>query len=286
MSKNGFKILAGMLGVTLGVCSGLYFIGTTASAQAQPAAVSAPAIGAASSTMAAQPAGAAAIDPDAFAAAMQDYLDANPRLLQELSDRLQVVMELEKLETDRQIIDQHADALFNAEDAVVVGNPDGKTTLVEFFDYNCVYCRQAAPDLLTLLDDDPELRVVLIDLPILSEGSVAAAEIGLALSKLGAGAKMLDYHEALFQLTGQVGRAEALEAAEAIGFDRGEVLEVAVSDEIRQQLQQRIDLAQAIGVTGTPTYVLGRSILTGAVGAERLSAMIDGVDSCGDIVCN
>jgi protein-disulfide isomerase len=228
----------------------------------------------------------APIDPAAFEAAFESYLEENPRLLQRLSDRLNEELTLEKLAVDQAVIRANAQAIFEAEDAVVIGNPEGTTTLVEFFDYNCTYCHRSAPDVLALIAEDPDLRVVLVDFPILSLESIQAAEVGIAISQLGADAtQMQDFHTGLFSISGQVDREAAISEAVTIGFDENDVRARIEEPEVAAAIQQRIELAHTLGITGTPAWVLGESLVQGSTGKEPMAEMLENVKNCGQTVC-
>src|SRR5688572_13585129 len=120
-----------------------------------------------------------AIDAATLNPMIEDYLLSNPRILQRVSEALELEIRTAEAEQARAAIRANQDALFNDPDDVVLGNPEGDVTLVEMFDYNCGYCRQALPDLATLLAEDPNLRVILKEFPILSQESVDAARVGI-----------------------------------------------------------------------------------------------------------
>lgn len=225
----------------------------------------------------------AEIAPDTFAAAMEQYLLDNPKLLERLNDQMSEVLYREQVALHSRLISENATALFEAEDAVVIGNPDGDVTLVEFYDYNCSYCRSAAPDLVGLIEANPNLRVVLMDLPILSDGSVAAAEIGLAFAQQGGDVQ--SFHEAMWTLPAPADADAAIKIAESLDADIPDLLERAASDELRAALQRRIDLAQTMQISGTPSFIIGDTIVPGVAGQAALQAFIDNVEACGSASC-
>ena len=157
------------------------------------------------------------------------------------------------------------------EDAVVLGNPDGDVTVVEFFDYNCGYCRRAVDTMVGLMAADPEVRVVMREFPILSEGSVEAARVALAAHQQGAYEAM---HDGLLRMSGRADAASALQMAEALGLDMAQ-LEVDMADpSIDAHIAASQDFARRLGVNGTPAFVIGDRIIPGAVPLEDLQAAV------------
>jgi protein-disulfide isomerase len=172
-------------------------------------------------------------------------------------------------------IRSHADLLFRSSRQVTLGNPDGDVTLVEFFDYNCGYCRRALADTATLLRDDPKLKIVLKEFPILGPGSAEAARIGVAVRMQDpSGEKYLAFHQKLLGGRGRANRETALAAAREAHVDLAR-LEVDVSsDEVSKSLDEARQLGIWLGINGTPGYVIGNVIVPGAIGAEGLKKVI------------
>jgi protein-disulfide isomerase len=170
----------------------------------------------------------------------------------------------------------NAAALFSSPHQVTLGNPDGDVTLVEFFDYNCGFCKRALPDLLTLLKDDPKLRVVLKELPILGPGSLDAARVAVAVRMQDPGGeKYVTFHQALLDSPGPAGKEKALAAAKDQGLDMTRLEQDMASDEIVSTFKEDVQLASAVGITGTPGYVIGKQVVYGAVGVVELRRRID-----------
>lgn len=215
------------------------------------------------------------LDPQAFEEAMEAYIEANPKLLMRLNDNYTKVAQAEQQEATKKLIQDNASDLFEWDDAIVIGNPDGAVTMVEFFDYNCHYCRSVAPAVSGLVQDNEDLRVVLMDLPILSQGSVGAAEIGIALDQLGG--DFAAFHEQMFTLSGEANAEVAIKIAEDLGMDADELRARAASPEVRDALQRRIDLAKRMQVAGTPAFVIGEQLVPGAAPQEALQALIDDI---------
>ena len=166
--------------------------------------------------------------------------------------------------------------LFSSEHQVTLGNAQGDVSLVEFFDYNCGYCKRALPDMLTLLKDDPKLKVVLKEFPILGPGSVEAARVAIAVRMQDAtGQKYLAFHSELLGNPGPASKEKALAAAKDQGLDMTRLEKDVASDEVATTLDEDMKLAGALGIHGTPGYVIGNDVVVGAVGLAALQAKID-----------
>ncbi len=173
------------------------------------------------------------------------------------------------------VIAGNAGLLFSSPHQVTLGNPHGNVTLVEFFDYSCGFCKRALPDMLTLLKDDPNLKVVLKELPILGPGSEDAAHVAVAVRMQDAsGHKYLAFHQALLGDPGPASKEKALALAQAQGFDMARLQQDMTSNEVAVTLAEDMKLAAALGIQGTPGYVLGDDVIPGAIGFENLQAQI------------
>jgi len=225
----------------------------------------------------------AEIDPARLNPLIESYLMGDPKLLQRMSVALDETLRAEEQERAEVAIAEMRDAIFDAPGQVVLGNPDGDVTLVEFFDYNCGYCRAALPDLAALLAEDPDLRVILKEFPILSNESIDAARIGVLVAE--SGVDYWSFHEALFTSRGQVDKTVALAAAGELGLSPVN-LELQMGEErVARTIQTSYEIAQALGITGTPTYIIGNEIIPGAIGADELKARIANMRECGRTEC-
>jgi protein-disulfide isomerase len=171
----------------------------------------------------------------------------------------------------------NAAALFSSPHQVTLGNPHGDVTLVEFFDYNCGFCKRALPDMLALIKEDPNLKVVLKEFPILGPGSVDAARIAIALRMQDPdGQKYLAFHQQLFAVPGPASKEKALAVAKEESVDMPRLENDAASEEVAATLSEDSKLAAAIGIRGTPGYVVGDDVVFGAVGLAALRERING----------
>jgi protein-disulfide isomerase len=159
---------------------------------------------------------------------------------------------------------------------VTLGNPDGDVTVVEFFDYNCGFCKRALPDMLALIKDDPKLKIVLKEFPILGPGSAEAARVAIAVRMQDPGGqKYLAFHQQLFNAPGPASKAKALAAAKNQGLDLIRLEQDMTSTEVADTLTEDSKLASAVSITGTPGYVIGKDVVLGAVGITGLKHEID-----------
>jgi protein-disulfide isomerase len=226
----------------------------------------------------------AAIDPAVLNPMIEDYLMSDPKVLQRVSSALDDALRGEEEERTRVAMADMQDKIFNAPGQIVLGNPEGDVTLVEFFDYNCGYCRTALPDLAALLAEDPNLRVVMKEFPILSNESIDAARVAVLVGE--SDASYWDFHQTLFTTRGKIDKAAALKAAQDVGLSPVE-LELQMGDErVAKTIQESYEIAQALGITGTPTYIIGNEVIPGAIGADDLRERIANMRECGKTQCS
>jgi protein-disulfide isomerase len=148
--------------------------------------------------------------------------------------------------------------------------------MVEFFDYNCGFCKRAMTDMLDLLKNDGNLRFVLKEFPVLGEGSVDAAHVAVAARMQDkTGKKYLDFHQKLLGGRGPADKARALAAAKEAGFDVARIEKDMQSPEVKATIDENMKLAEALGVNGTPSYVVGNEVVVGAIGLDALKKKID-----------
>jgi protein-disulfide isomerase len=230
------------------------------------------------------PINTAVIDPAILHPMIEDYLMDDPSILQRMSQKLETEIRTAEAAAAKAAIASMQEAIFDDPDQIVIGNPDGDVTLVEMFDYNCGYCRGALPDLATLIAEDPNLRVVLKEFPILSKDSVDAARVAVLVSQQP-GADYWAFHRALFASRGAVTAQAALDAARTLGLNPVTLELDMQSDEVTAIIQKSYDIAQALNVSGTPTYIIGDEIIPGAIGLEELRLRIANMRECGATAC-
>ena len=163
------------------------------------------------------------------------------------------------------------DEIFNDPAAPVAGNPSGDAVLVEFFDYNCPYCRKAAPVLDELTRSDPKMKVVFKEFPILGPGSVFAARAALASQKQG---KYVAFHDTLYTFHGPINETSTLDVAAKVGLDVERLTKDMADPAIDAAIKKNIALAEALLISGTPTFVSRKQITPGLVDLEVLKQMM------------
>jgi protein-disulfide isomerase len=216
---------------------------------------------------------------------VRDYLLSHPEVLEEVSAELSKRQTAAEAAKHEAAVDKNAQAIFSSPRGVTIGNKDGDVTFVEFFDYNCGYCKRAMADMLDLMKADPKLKVVLKEFPVLGPGSVEAAQVAVAVRMQDpTGKKYLDFHQKLLGGKGQADKARALAAAKEAGLDMAKLDKDLASPEVRATLEENFKLAEDMGMNGTPSYVIGKQVVIGAVGVDNLKEKI-GVARCGKAVC-
>ncbi len=217
---------------------------------------------------------------------IREYLVRNPEVIQEVLIEMEKRQLAAEVERGREAILKNSAAIFNSTRQVNLGNPEGDVTLVEFFDYNCGFCRKALADKIELMKIDPKLRIVLKEFPVLGEGSTAAAQIAVSVrqqDKTG-GKRYFEFHQKLFATRGQIDKARALAVVREIGLDAGRAERDMQGAEARETIEEGRKLAEALGINGTPSYVVGNDVIIGAVGVQKLRAAINNA-RCGQATC-
>lgn len=221
---------------------------------------------------------------DEIGSIVREYLIAHPEVLQEAMAELDKRQQAAESEKHQAAVKDNANALFSSPNQVTLGNPKGDVTFVEFFDYNCGYCKHAMGDMLALLKD-PNLKVVLKEFPVLGPGSVEAAQVAVAVRMQDpTGKKYLDFHQKLLGGRGQADKAHALAAAKEAGLDMARLEKDMASPEVKTTLTENFKLAETLGMNGTPSYVIGNDVVVGAVGLDALRQKVS-MARCGKATC-
>ena len=216
---------------------------------------------------------------------VRDYLVSHPEVLQEAMAELEKRQAAGEAEKHQAAVKENAATIFASPRQVNLGNPQGNVTFVEFFDYNCGYCKRAMLDMFALMKEDPKLKVVLKEFPVLGPGSVEAAQVAIAVNMQDkTGKKYIQFHEKLLGARGQANKAAALAVAKEIGLDMARIEKDMASAEVKDTLQESFKLAEALGMNGTPSYVIGDNVVVGAVGLEALREKVN-TARCGKATC-
>ena len=201
---------------------------------------------------------------------VRDYLVKNPEILVEMSNALRAKQESQQAENDKTLIEAHAKQLFANQDPES-GNPKGSLTVVEFFDYNCPYCKRAMPEIDALLAEDGNIRLVLREWPILSEGSAIAARAALAARKQN---KYAELHNALMGARAKLDEQSVLRIAGEVGLDVEQLKVDMQSPEVEEHIATSLRLAEALGFNGTPSFVVGDQLIPGFVEKAQLAEVV------------
>ena len=222
-------------------------------------------------SLAAAPAPTATGDKTALGKSIRDYLIANPEVLVEAMQELERKQDSQRDTAAQKAIQENRAALMNDPDSPVVGNPNGDVTIVEFSDYQCPYCKRAHTTVKSVLAADGKVKLVFKDLPILGEPSRIAALAALAARAQG---KHLALHDALMESGGKLDRARIMEIAASVGLDVARLQNDMEDPKLKEIIDRNMALASALGVRGTPAFVIGNQFVPGAVDADTLKRLI------------
>ncbi|HEX5930903.1 MAG TPA: DsbA family protein [Methyloceanibacter sp.] len=203
----------------------------------------------------------AALDEKTIIDVVRDYLTKNPEILVEMTTELDKRQQAAESAKQQKVIGENADTIFRSPLSYAAGNANGDVTVVEFFDYNCGYCRRALPDVVKLIDTDDKVRVVFKELPIFGEESEWAAKAALAAGKQG---KYFEMHQKLYAAPGKSDKEKALRVAAEIGLDVPQLEKDMEDPSIKQALEETKELATKLGLQGTPLYLIGDRMIPGA----------------------
>ncbi len=213
----------------------------------------------------------AVIDEAEFGAKVRGYLLANPQVLREVIDELNIQ---EKAAAEREKTAQIASLdqqLKYDPNSFVAGNPDGDITIVEFFDYRCGYCKRSFPDLMKTVEEDGNIRLVLKEFPILGDESILASRAAIASI---AQDKYMDFHSKLMETRGSFSLDRLLSLAEEYGLDTAQLQSDMNSEKTNEIIRANYAVARELGVTGTPAFIIGNTFVPGAVSADELKNLV------------
>ncbi|MCB9988188.1 MAG: DsbA family protein [Rhodospirillales bacterium] len=225
-------------------------------------------------TIALQPVSATAADfsdsqKKAIGEIVREYILDNPEILYEAAEKHQRQQEEAADSQFKTYLSDNKDAVFNG--APTAGNPNGDIVIVEFFDYNCGYCKKAMEDVAALLKEDKNLKFVFKDMPILSQTSVDAARWSLAADKQG---KYLDFHMELMKSPGQKDEKTFEQIAKKLGLDVEKLRKDADDESITKQIRDNMEQAQELGIRGTPGFIIGDYLARGYMGLDGMKQTI------------
>lgn len=202
---------------------------------------------------------------------VRQYLMDNPEVLLDVSKALEAKQQMAEAEQRKTALTANAKAIFHSPDDFVAGNPNGDVTIVEFFDYNCGWCKKGFPEVVSLIEKDKNLRVVLKEFPIFGGDSDYAAMAAMAAKKQN---KYWELHSAMFSHEGKLTKENVDELAKAGGLDMEKLKADMASPEIAKALADTHQIAQALAINGTPAFIIDDQVSPGYLPADKLEATI------------
>ena len=216
---------------------------------------------------------AAALTPEQKAEVEQtvrEYLLKNPELMLEVMEQLEIRQKEKAVSQARQGVERHREALL-ASPHDFVSNPGGKVPIVEFFDYQCGYCKQVAPAL-RQVQGEGDVRLIYKEIPILGEPSVVAAKAAIAARRQG---KYVELHNALMGHRGRLSMDVVMSLADGVGVDVEQLAADMERPEVGEAIDANLELAHALGIRGTPTIIVGDTLVPGAVDFAQLRDLVE-----------
>ncbi len=202
---------------------------------------------------------------------VRQYILDNPEIIAEALERLQERERLAQAEAQRLALSHSAARIYRNPMTPEHGNPKGDAVVVEFFDYQCGYCKKAFPSFMSVMKSDKNLRVIWKELPILGPVSRFAARAAMASAKQD---KYFDYHVALMSLRGRLTEKRIMETAKKIGLDMNRLIKDMAAPQIDRYLDETLQLAETLGINGTPAFLIGNHLVPGAISAEQMRKII------------
>ena len=214
------------------------------------------------------PTSLADVDRGRMEVVVHDYILAHPEILVEATQVLHDRETAQQQSEAGKIVKANASAILEPVGSAWAGNPRGDVTVVEYFDYNCGYCRASLPTIAQLIASDPKVRIVYRELPILSDASAVAARLSLAAADQG---KFQAFHDALYA-GGPLTSESIAAAAKSAGLDMAKAN--AFAPRAQAEISSNLDLARKMGMTGTPSWVIGDRIVSSALQLEELQKAV------------
>lgn len=219
-----------------------------------------------------------------FGAFIREYLIENPEIMLEVQTALEQKQEEKRNTQAAEAVPANKDAIYNASYDLSLGNPKGDVTLVEFFDYNCGYCKRAKADIDALIESDKNLRIIMKEFPILGPESTAAHAVSNAV-RLVAPEKYGEFQRTLLGSNQRAGEASAIATATALGIDEATLRKSMKENSQEESVKETYEVAVKLGIQGTPSYVIGNEAVFGAVGLDALKEKIANMRACGEATC-
>jgi len=215
---------------------------------------------------------------------IREYLLANPEIMLEVQRALEAKQANERVASQQKTMRDMKDAIYSSEHQVEIGDKNAPITIVEFFDYNCGFCQRALADMDKFVANDNGVRFILKEFPVLGEESLNAHKVSLAFNKLMP-EKSAEFHRELLGRMGRKNGEVAMELAVQLGADADAMKAELDKPYIMEAVRESYRLADGLGITGTPSYVLGDEVVFGAVGYDQLNIKVANLRECGKAAC-
>lgn len=209
---------------------------------------------------------------------IREYLLKNPEIFLEVQQALEAKQKQVAAQAQKTTLTDKHDLIYKSPYQMEIGNPDAAITVVEFFDYNCGFCQRALADMNKLIKEDPNIRFVLKEFPVLGEASVDAHRVSLAFSQLMP-EKTEEFHTKLLGMRGRKDGPTAAKLAFSLGVEEKTLQAEMEKPYIVAAMREVYDLADGLAITGTPSYVIGDDVIFGAVGYDQLKSKIDAIST-------
>ena len=213
-------------------------------------------------------------DKSAIEKIIREYLLSNPEILGEMQQAYEAKQEADQIASQKETLVERADIIYSSPYQIEIGDKDAKYKIVEFYDYNCPFCQRALGDMEKILAANPDVKFVIKEWPVLGEQSYKAHVVSIAFTKL----KPENYHEfhkQLLNMKGRKGEAEAIQLALTFGVNENELRKEMQKPYVIETLRENNSIAEGLGITGTPSYVIGDSVIFGAVGVDQITSYIE-----------
>lgn len=202
---------------------------------------------------------------------VHDYLVKNPEILIEVMTELDAKQASAESQRQSDAVAANRKAIYEDPSSFVAGNPNGNVTIVEFFDYHCGFCKRAFGPLMKAVHDDGNIKLILKEFPILGPDSVVASHAAIAARKQG---KYFEMHQALYANKGELDEKKIMQIAKSVGLDTAKLRRDMADPEIEATIARNEELARALGVTGTPGFVIGGKMHPGALSTDELASAV------------
>ena len=210
-------------------------------------------------------------DKTAIEKIVKEYLLKNPEVIREALIELERRTAEAEKQRQKKLVTENQDLLTDPKYSFVAGNKDGDITVVEFFDYNCPYCRQSLTDIMKLIENDKNVRVILKEYPILGQASTTAALAALASRKQN---KYMEFHTALLSAKGRINDVQITKIAKSIGLDVDQLKKDMKSADVIESHKKNMEVGQKLGINGTPTFIFNDQVVPQVLPYEAMKQLI------------